>query len=84
MLKNLTCNTDAPVDNSIMNTQNHLKEVALLKAIRLYGSADKMAQSIGASRSQLNNWLNRGDRVPYQYAIVILDYILVLISDIVT
>ena len=48
-----------------------IKRRALLEAIRFAGSVAKLAKHIGAQRSQVNNWLNRDDAIPYQYAILI-------------
>ena len=50
-----------------MGTQNSDKQMVLLKAIRYYGAVAR----IDTSRVQVNNWVNRRDRVPYRYAAVI-------------
>ncbi len=47
-----------------------IKKRALLEAIRFVGSVTGLAKQIGAKRSQVNNWLNRDDAIPYQYAIL--------------
>ena len=46
------------------------KRRALLEAIRFCSSVAGLAKRIGAKRSQVNNWLNRDDAIPYQYAIL--------------
>lgn len=48
------------------------KQVALLRACRLAGGRTKLAREIGASVSQIGNWINRGDIIPYHYALLIV------------
>lgn len=50
-----------------------MKAQALLSAIKLFGSQRALGNAIGASRQQINNWLNRNDDIPYQYAILLYE-----------
>jgi len=46
---------------------NHQK--GLFKAIRYFGSQKALANAIGASQRSVSNWLNRENKIPYQYVI---------------
>ena len=48
-----------------------MKTQALLAAIRLFGTQKMLGKAIGATRQQINNWLNRDDEIPYHYVIMI-------------
>jgi len=50
---------------------NARKQAALLRACRLAGGRSKLARQISASVSQISNWVNRGDTIPYHYALLI-------------
>jgi DNA-binding transcriptional regulator YdaS (Cro superfamily) len=54
-----------------MTRYYEIKHAALLKAILYFGGQNKLAKKIQKSPTVINNWLNRGDCVPYEYAIVI-------------
>lgn len=47
------------------------QERALIAAIKFFGSQTNLAKTLKISRKKLNNWLNRGDEIPFQYAIAI-------------
>lgn len=48
-------------------------QTALLRACRLAGGRSVLAKRIGASVSQISNWINRGDSIPYHYALLIVE-----------
>lgn len=50
-----------------MNVMNHQK--GLFKAIKYFGSQKALANAIGASQRSISNWLNRENKIPYQYVI---------------
>ena len=43
----------------------------LLKLVRLYGSATKLAKVLGISRSSISNWLHTDIRMPISLAVEI-------------
>lgn len=49
-----------------------LKQTALLYACRVIGGRKLLARKIGATASQIGNWINRGDKIPYHYALLIV------------
>lgn len=50
----------------------HHNDVALRRAIHLCGSQAELARRIGAPTSTVNDWLNYGSKIPYDYAIEIV------------
>jgi DNA-binding transcriptional regulator YdaS (Cro superfamily) len=54
-------------------TANHqqIRKQALLQAVHCCGKITYLAKAIGASVARVSNWLNRNDRIPYEYAILI-------------
>jgi DNA-binding transcriptional regulator YdaS (Cro superfamily) len=48
-----------------------IHQASLLKACRSVGSQAELARRIGVSRAQVNHWLNRGDKISYEYLIAI-------------
>ncbi len=49
-----------------------LKQTALLYACRVIGGRKLLARKIGATASQIGNWINRGDKIPYHYTLLIV------------
>ena len=49
-----------------------IKEAALLRASQLAGGRKELATLIGASHDQIKHWLNRGDNIPYEFALLIV------------
>lgn len=47
------------------------RDRALIAAIRFFGSQSNLAKNLKLNRKIINNWLNRGDEVPFEYAIAI-------------
>lgn len=45
-------------------------------------SVEKLADEIGVSPSTVNNWENRGQKVPVTYAILICNYLGIKIDDV--
>ncbi len=43
----------------------------LRKAIKRRGGQAKLSKELGISRKRLNNWLNRDQKIPYHYAVLI-------------
>jgi len=47
------------------------QERALFAAIKYFGSQSNLARTLKISRKTVNKWLNRGDEIPFEYAIAI-------------
>jgi len=50
-----------------------LKQTALLYICRVLGGRKLLARKIGATTSQIGNGINGGDKVPYHYALLIVE-----------
>jgi DNA-binding transcriptional regulator YdaS (Cro superfamily) len=48
-----------------------MPEKELLKAVKLIGSQQKLADKLGISRKVVNNWLNAGIDIPLKHALQI-------------
>lgn len=49
----------------------YIRHLALHKAIRYFGSQERLAKAIHATRRQIIYWLNDGAEIPYKYVLEI-------------
>ena len=55
---------------SVLKDKKEIQHRALLEVVRFFGSVQAYGDELGVSRARVSNWVNQGNAMPYDKAVV--------------